>query len=146
MGHICKHFRDSLYSAVPLISGLVSADNPNKTETSLLSNCFAIVKSQGPLFHLIVESDNALVSRTKLMVLKTTSSDVFMQTIASFPDEQKSVSLFLYRGRELEREGLILFVLVMIGSMLIPCSRIAFLFGLDFVTSVDAKLYLKLFI
>jgi hypothetical protein len=72
---------------VPLISGLVSADNPNKTETSLLSNCFAIVKSQGPLFHLIVESDNALVSRTKLMVLKTTSSDVFMQTIASFPDE-----------------------------------------------------------
>lgn len=87
MGHIYKHFRDSLYPAVPLISGLVSADNPNKTETSLLSNCIAIVKSQGPLFHLIVERDNALNSSTKLMVLKTTSADVFVPTIASFPDE-----------------------------------------------------------
>lgn len=73
-----------IYPTVLLIQGLVRAVTPNKTGTCLLCNCSAIVSSQGSLFHLLIEPDNALVSSTRLMVLRTTKSDVVMQTVTVF--------------------------------------------------------------
>jgi hypothetical protein len=72
MRHLWEHFQSSLCHIVHQIRALDRADIPNKTATCLLCNCSAIVRAQGPLFHLLIEPDNALVSSTRLIVLKTT--------------------------------------------------------------------------
>ena len=79
-----KHFLYSLYPAEPLICASIWVDKPpSKTSMFLLCNPYSIVKSLDPLFHLLTDPDNALVSSGSVILLKTTN-DVALQTITNF--------------------------------------------------------------